>query len=78
MLIEVSVKTGSKKGPLIETQQDGSLVIYLHSRPHDGEANAELIKLLSKHFHTAKTNIAIKSGVKSHHKKIEITSFSKS
>lgn len=72
MLIKVFVKTGSKVAPAVNPQEDGSLIVYLRSRPHDGEANDELIKLLSKHFRTAKTNITIKSGTKSRHKKIEI------
>ena len=72
MIISVTVKTGSKKGPLVETQKNDTLVVYLRARPHDGEANAELIKLLARHFRVAKTRIQIKSGMRNHHKKIEI------
>ena len=72
MKITAIVKPGSKKGPLIEKQDDGSFIVYLREKPHDGEANVALIKLLSDHFGVAKSNIAIISGQKSHHKIIEI------
>ena len=72
MIYEVTVKTNSKKGPLIETNSDGSLTVYLRAKPHDGEANAALISLLAKHFKTPKTAIKIISGTRSHHKKIAL------
>jgi len=40
--------------------------------PEKGKANESLIKLLSKHFKTAKSNITIKTGETSHKKIIEI------
>ena len=71
MIIEISVKTGSKKAPLIEGEGT-RLTVFLRSRPHDGAANTELIKLLSKHFRVPKTSIKIVSGEKSHTKRLEI------
>lgn len=70
MIYQVTIKTGSKKGPLVEKADDG-LVVYLREKPHDGEANAALMKLLSDYFEVPKTSITIKSGTKSHHKTIE-------
>lgn len=70
MIYQVTVKTGSKKGPLVEKTDDG-LTVYLREKPHDGEANAALIKLLSDYLNVPKTSIAIKAGAKSHHKIIE-------
>ena len=72
MKIAVTVKPSSKKGPLVAKQDDGDFIVYLREKPHDGEANTALIKLLSDHFKVAKSNIAIVSGQKSHHKIIEI------
>ena len=72
MKATIIVKPGSKKGPLVEKQDDGSFVAYLREKPHDGEANVALIKLLSDYFGVAKSNITIISGQKSHHKIIEI------
>ena len=70
MIYQVTVKTGSKKGPLVEKTDDG-LTVYLREKPHDGEANTALIKLLSDYLNVPKTSIAIKAGAKSHHKIIE-------
>ena len=47
------------------------LTVYLRAKPHDGEANAALIKLLSKHFKVGKTSIKILRGAKSRQKLIE-------
>lgn len=71
MIYQITVKTGSKKGPLVEKTGD-NLTVFLREKPHDGEANAALIKLLADYFDIPKTSIVIKSGAKSHHKIIEI------
>ena len=72
MIIKVRVKTGSKKGPLVEKLSDTDFIAYIREKPHDGEANSALIKLLSDHFDVPKTSIKIISGAKSHQKTIEI------
>lgn len=65
------VKPGSKKGPLVEDLGD-YLVVYLREKPHDGEANEALVKILSKHFNMPKTSIKIVNGAKSRRKTIEL------
>lgn len=71
MIYEVTVKPNSKKGPLVITDGD-QLTVYLREKPVDGEANAALIKLLSKHFDVAKTRVIIKRGNSARKKLIEI------
>jgi len=70
-IITVTVKTGTSQEK-IAANPDGTYTVYLRAKPHDGEANTALIKLLSKHFHVAKSCITIKSGAKSHTKVIEM------
>lgn len=72
MIITAKVKPGSKQGDKIEKQPDGTYIIYLRTRAHDGEANAALVKLLADHFDVAKTSIKIKSGLSSRTKIIEL------
>lgn len=72
MLVEVLVKPGSKKGSLVEVAPSGALTVFLREKPHDGEANAALIKMLSNYFRVPKTSIFIKSGQKSRKKIVEI------
>lgn len=67
---KITVKPGSSKEEVIESAQ-GELTVYLRAKPHDGEANAALIKLLSKHFGVAKTTIEITRGAHSRTKIIK-------
>ncbi len=69
---DVLVKPGSKKGPLVEMTSEDSLTVYIPERPHDGEANSALIKLLSKYFRVSKSQIEIVRGEKSRQKNINI------
>lgn len=71
MLVQVTVKPGSRKGPLVEAVPDG-LVVYLHEKAHDGEANDGLVKLLAEHYDVAKSCVLIKTGAKSRKKVVEI------
>ena len=49
----------------------GEITVYLRAKPHDGEANVALIKMLAKHFKIPKTTIKITRGLKSRSKTIE-------
>lgn len=72
MSINVTVKPNSKKAPLIEQQNDGSLTIYIREIATNGKANEALIKLLAKHFDVPKTHITIVRGHTSRHKLVEV------
>ena len=80
MIYSVTVKPGSKKGPLVvEISADDSsahvaknLTVYLREKPVDGAANTALIKILAEHFQVAKSCVIIKTGVTSRHKLVEI------
>ncbi len=71
MIYMVIVKPGSKKGPLVEEDRE-KLTVYLREKPHDGEANAALIKILAKYFDVSKSQVEIKTGGKSRTKIVEI------
>ena len=70
MKYQVIVKPGSSQEKIVQTSEE-TLTIYLRAKPHDGEANTALIKLLSKHFGVPKTTIRITRGQKSRTKTIE-------
>ncbi len=70
-IFAVKVKPNSKQQS-IEEQPDGSLKVHLKSPPLDGKANQELIVLLAKKFKVPKSVIAIKSGLSSRNKLVEI------
>lgn len=52
---------------------DGALKIRIASPPVDGAANSELIKILSKHFKIAKSQVEITGGQTSKLKQIKLT-----
>ena len=66
------VKPGSKKGPLVELNQDGSLTVFLRELAVDGAANQGLVELLAKHFGLRKSDVSIESGLTSRVKRVKI------
>ena len=70
-IYKITVKTGTSQEKIVPVSKN-EFTVYLRAKPHDGEANTALIKLLSKHFRVAKSNITIKQGTKSHTKLVEI------
>ena len=74
MRINITVKPNSTKGPLVEIQNDGSLIVYIREIASDGQANKSLIKILSNHFDVPKTSVKIIRGLASRKKVIEINS----
>ena len=71
MRYEVKVTPGAKKEEI--TVEGGKITIRTTKRPHDGEANEAIVKILAKHFHTGKSNIKILRGQTSRIKLVEIS-----
>ncbi len=72
MRVTVTVKPGSKKGPLVQAEPNGSLTVFLLQRAVDGAANEGLIALLAKHFEVSKSKVTIESGFTSRIKRVSI------
>lgn len=72
MKVTVIVKPGSKKGPLVESDGAGNLLIYVRERAIDDKANNATNELLSKHFQVPKTRVRLVSGASSKHKVFQI------
>ena len=72
MRFTVQVKPGSKKGPLVESIDDGGLIVYLKERAIDGQANEGLIAVLAAHFGLRKNQVTIESGFTSRIKRVSI------
>ena len=72
MRVTVTVKPGSKKGPLVIQGPDGALIVFLLERAIDGAANEGLVNLLAKHFEVSKSKVQIVSGFNSRIKRIEV------
>lgn len=72
MRYTVQVKPGSKKGPLVELNDDGSLTVFIQERAVDGAANEGLIKVLANHFGLRKADVVIESGFTGRIKRVKI------
>lgn len=73
MAIKLSIKAkpGSRQQKL-ETGADGVTTVWLRSPPVDGKANAELIKLLARHYGVRKSNVTISGGASCRLKRVVI------
>lgn len=70
--ISVTIKPHSTKGPLIELQVDGSLLVYVRAIAAEGKANDALIKLVAEYYSVSKSHVTIVRGHTSKHKVIEV------
>ena len=71
MKYTVTVKPGSSQEKVVVTGEHG-ITVYLRAKPHDGEANIALVKILAKHFDVSKTSIQIIRGAHSRTKIVEL------
>ncbi len=56
----------------VQGVHDGALKVAITAPPVDGEANAALVKLLSKHFGVARSAVSLVAGERSRNKTVEI------
>lgn len=69
--IEVKVKPGAAASALHQ-DESGAWFAELRSPPSDGQANAELIGLVARHFGCSRSSVSIKRGASSRLKLIKI------
>lgn len=72
MIVEVRVKPGSKKGPLVQPSLDGALLVYVREPAVEGKANLAVLDQLSDFFSVSKNKIQIISGQTSRYKRYKI------
>ena len=72
MKINILIKPNSTKGPLVELQSNGDLIVYVKEVAVENKANESLIKVLSKYYDKPKSSIKIIRGATSRNKVIEI------
>jgi uncharacterized protein YggU (UPF0235/DUF167 family) len=61
MNINIVAKTRAKKTGITKIN-DKNYIVAVVEEPHDGKANAAIIKALAKYFHVAQSCIKIKLG----------------
>ncbi|EKF23441.1 hypothetical protein C731_2485 [Mycolicibacterium hassiacum DSM 44199] len=70
--VVVRVKPGSRKGPLVEVDDDGALTVYVPERAVDGKANAAVVRLLAEHFGVSRSEVELVSGATARLKRFRI------
>lgn len=68
----IHVKPGSRKAPLVESDDDGLLTVFVTERAVDGAANDGVIAVLAGHFQVRKGDVRIVSGHTARLKTIEV------
>ena len=71
--VVVTVKPGSKKGPLIEAAEDGTLTVYVRERAIEGKATEAVSRLLAEHLDVPRSRVELVSGATSRVKRFRIT-----
>ncbi len=71
MKLTVHAKPGARKNQL-EVLKDGSLRVWIHAQPADGEANKMLISFLAEILDIRKSAVTILSGSTGRFKIVEV------
>lgn len=69
--MNVRVKPGSRKGPLVEDGPDG-LVVWVRERAVDGAANDGVVRALADHFGVPPREVTIVRGHSARLKRVEV------
>lgn len=68
----VLVKIGSKHGPLVEVDGDGSMTVHVSESTLEGKTNLKLIEMVARHYDVPKSKVKIVKGISSKNKIIRI------
>jgi uncharacterized protein (TIGR00251 family) len=71
MILNIKIQPNSKENKVVESVEN-TLKIKIKSPAIEGKANKELVEFLSEYYNVPKSLIAIKSGLNSRNKIIEI------
>ena len=70
--VTVTVKPGSRKGPLVEAAADGALTIYVRERAIEGKATEAAARLLADHLGVPRSRVELVAGATSRVKRFRI------
>ncbi|WP_179472329.1 DUF167 domain-containing protein [Mycolicibacterium vinylchloridicum] len=70
--VVVTVKPGSRKGPLVEMAGDGALTIYVREPAIEGKATEAAARLLAAHLGVPRSAVTLASGATSRIKRFRV------
>ncbi|WP_299562005.1 DUF167 domain-containing protein [uncultured Mycolicibacterium sp.] len=71
-IVVVTVKPNSRKGPLVETGEDGSLTVYVREPAVEGKATKAVAAVLAEHFGVPRSRVTLVGGATSRIKRFRI------
>ncbi|WP_324188291.1 DUF167 domain-containing protein [Nocardia higoensis] len=71
-VVRATIKPNSRKGPLVETAEDGTLTLYVRAPAVEGKANKAAVELLAAHFGVSRSSVRLTAGATSRYKRFEI------
>jgi len=71
-VITVTVKPGSRKGPLVEVGDGGALTVYVREQAIEGKATEAVIRALAAHLGVPPSTVDLRSGARSRIKRFEV------
>ncbi|WP_054815715.1 DUF167 domain-containing protein [Nocardia arizonensis] len=70
--VRATITPNSRKGPLVETLDDGTLRLYVRAPAVEGKANKAAVELLAEHFGVPKSAVRLVSGATSRFKRFDV------
>ncbi|MEV4236887.1 MULTISPECIES: DUF167 domain-containing protein [unclassified Nocardia] len=71
-VVRATIKPNSRKGPLVEILDDGTLQLYVRAPAVEGKANKAAIELLADHYGVPKSAVRLIAGATSRFKRFEL------
>ncbi|MFE7745655.1 DUF167 domain-containing protein [Nocardia sp. NPDC057455] len=71
-VVRATITPNSRKGPLVQTLDDGSLHLYVRAPAVEGKANKAAIELLAEHYGVPKSAVRLTAGATSRFKRFDI------
>ena len=72
-VVTVTVRPGSRKGPMVESGTDGALTIYVRERAIEGKATEAAARLLAEHLGVPRSHVELVAGATSRVKRFRIS-----
>ncbi|MBF6456650.1 DUF167 domain-containing protein [Nocardia cyriacigeorgica] len=70
--VRATITPNSRKGPLVEILDDGTMRLYVRASAVEGKANKAAIELLAEHYGVPKSAVRLTAGATSRFKRFEI------
>ncbi len=68
----VTVKPGSRRGPEVVAEQDGSLTVHVRERAVEGAANEGVVAAVAEHFGVRRRDVVIARGHAARRKLVDV------